>query len=97
MGGIVVKESAYGIPTTVIAFSHKVAYAGTNICGNATPTTTISLAGVLDTDVIQATFKVNASARTILSAVPTANTITITASNNTANTDYVYYTVLRAV
>jgi hypothetical protein len=96
MAGIVIRESAYGTPAQAIGFSHKVVYAGTNACGNATATTTITVTGVLATDLVLITFKVNASSRQVLTVVPSADTITIVASGNTANTDYVYYAVLRA-
>jgi len=96
MGGILVRESAFGSPNQAIAFSHSVVYAGTGQCANADVTTALAVAGVLATDIVLVTFKVNGSSRWILSVVPTANTITIVTNGNTANTDYFYYVVLRA-
>jgi hypothetical protein len=96
MGGIIVNESAFGQPNTAIGFSHKIVYAGTSIAGDGVPGKAITVTGVLATDIVLVDWLVNGTSRLIRTVVPSANTITVTASDTTAITDYYHYVVLRA-
>jgi hypothetical protein len=95
MAGIVLRESAYGTPTDIIKFSHRVVYAGTKVCA-ANAQTVMTLPGVLATDVVIIAPKVNANSRSVLTVLPAADTITVTFSGATQATDYFFYQVLRA-
>lgn len=97
MGLIQVKESAFGVPNSLIAFSHRCVFSGTSIAGDGAAAKVISVPGVLATDIVIVTFLVNASNRYILTVVPATDQITVTASNVTAVTDYYQYSVFRAV
>jgi len=97
MGGILVKESAFGQPNSAIGFSHKAIYSGISVAGDGADVKVISVPGMLATDVVIVQFLVNASSRYIVTALPAADQITVTASGNTAVTDFYQYTVFRAV
>jgi hypothetical protein len=96
MGGILVNESAYGSPNTAIGFSHKAIYTGISIAGDGVPGKAITVTGVLATDIVIVSFLVNSASRFVDTVVPAADTITVTASGNTAVTDYYSYIVFRA-
>jgi len=96
MGGILVKESAYGTPTSIIAFSHQVVYAGIKQCA-AAAATTISLPGLLATDIVLITPATpNTNSRYVITIAPAANSCVVTFNAATDAADYIYYAVLRA-
>lgn len=76
--------------------SHVVKYAGEITMANSATETVATVTGVAETDIVLVTWKVNGDSRTVVSAVPTEDTITITTSGNTSDTDKLFYQVLRA-
>ena len=97
MGGLLLKEGAYGTPNAaVIAFSHQVIYAGTKVCA-AGAATTITLPGMLATDIVLITPKTpNTNSRYVITVAPAAGSCVVTFSGATDALDYFYYAVLRA-
>jgi len=97
MGGILVKESAYGTPNAaVIAFSHQVIYAGIKQCA-ANAALVITLLGLLATDIVLITPATpNTNSVYVITIVPAANACTVTFNGAATTDDYVYYVVLRA-
>lgn len=76
--------------------SHVVKFAGEITMADTATETVANVEGVEATDIVFVTWKVNGDARTVVSAVPTEDTITITTSANTSDTDKLFYQVLRA-
>lgn len=78
--------------------SHVVKYAGkfTTLGGDATETITVT--GMLATDVVQVTVQTTGTGnRTIVDAIPTNNTITVTLSGDPSTNHILAYVVHRAV
>jgi hypothetical protein len=97
MGGLLLKESAYGTPNAaVLAFSHQVIYAGIKQCA-AGAATTITLPGLLATDIVLITHATpNTNSRYVITIAPAANACVVTFNGATDAADYIYYAVLRA-
>src|ERR1051325_11546038 len=77
--------------------SHVVKYAGTFTTVNGSATQTITVSGVASSDIVHVNLRVaGASPQTILTAVPTTNTITVVMSANPAADHVLQYSVLRA-
>jgi len=95
-GGILLNESAYGSPTTIIPFSHRIAYSGIKIC-DAAAHVDVSVPGLLSTDIFICFLTVNGNGRWVITVAPTTDTCVVTFNGVTLNTDYIFYMVLRAV
>lgn len=77
--------------------SHVVKYAGSFTTLGGDDTETITVTGALATDVIAVTLCVKgATPRTILTAIPSTNTITVVFSGDPSNDHILNYTLLRA-
>ena len=77
--------------------SHVVKYAGTHTTAGGAAAEAITVSGVAATDVVMITLKAQgATPRTVLYAVPTTNTITVTFSGDPSTDHVLYYQVLRA-
>lgn len=95
-GGILLNESAYGSPTTVIPFSHRIAYSGNSLCA-AAANKTVSVPGLLATDIVIINLTVNSNARWVITIAPAADQFVVTFNDVTQVTDHIFYMVLRAV
>jgi hypothetical protein len=95
MGGFVVKESAFGQPQTVIPFSHRVVACGVHTC-IANAVQTITVAGVLATDLAFAQFQTSTGSRYVKTVLPSADTLTVTCSGDPTVAGRLSYLVLRA-
>ena len=76
--------------------SHKVVYAGKHVTVGGAAAEAITVTGVLATDIVIAVLQVSGG-ETIITAVPTTNTITVTFSDDPTTAHTVAYQVLRAV
>lgn len=77
--------------------SHMVVYAGEHTTVGGAAAEAISVAGVLATDLVFVQLKAQGAApQTVLIAVPTADTVTVTFSADPSNDHIVYYQVVRA-
>lgn len=77
--------------------SHVVKYAGTHTTAGGAAAEAITVSGVAATDVIMITLKAQGvTPQTVLYAVPTTNTITVTFSGDPSTDHVLYYQVLRA-
>lgn len=95
MGGFFVKESAFGDPQTAIPFSHRVVACGTHTCiANATQTITVQ--GILDTDLAFAQFQTSVGSRYVKTILPTTNTLSVRCSGDPTVAGLLSYIVLRA-
>ena len=95
MGGFFVKESAFGNPQTAIPFSHRVVACGTHTC-TAEATQTITVVGVLSTDLAFSQFKTSVGSRYVKTTLPTTDTLTVRCSGDPTVAGLLNYVVLRA-
>lgn len=96
MAVIQLKENYVGIPTSMLAFSHRVVFAGVKQLA-AAASVTISLAGLLATDIVLTTFKsLNTNSRYVITVAPAADAVVVTFNGATTVDDYLFYVVLRA-
>ena len=79
--------------------SHVVKYAGNATMVNANAVKAVTVSGVLSTDIVIATIKVNGggTVRYIESVIPTTDTITITWNDTATTSDVTSYVVYRAI
>lgn len=82
---------------TAIAPSHVVKFAGKHTTAGGDATEVITVTGLLTTDVVHVTVQTaGATPRSIVAAVLTANTITVTMSDDPSTDHILAYSVLRA-
>ena len=85
-------QAAVGAPT------HYVKFAGTHTTVGGAAAEAKTITGLLSTDLVFVQMKAQgASPQTILKAVPTADTLTVTFSANPSSDHVFYYQVLRAL
>jgi hypothetical protein len=78
--------------------TYKVVYAGTHTSVGGDATEAITVTGALSTDLVFVQLKTaGATPRTVVTAVPTTNTVTVTLSGDPSTDHVLYYQVLRAV